>query len=212
MHPSTRKMFKYTAFALVLLALLNVAEANPLEAPSLFARFIKISNTLHEQPRSELSDASLITSGQNEGDSRRSLLATQLYNCACASWSMNIYYGACPALHDKSDQWCDSLNTCCASSAEDCCIPNDGAIAGVVIACIVAVVGSITACAWCCKCCCFTPKPQVTVTAMQLPTFVQQPVAAGVPVQPAATGKFCVKCGNGLDAQAGFCAGCGTKQ
>ena len=213
MRLSRLKTFSSWAFALILLALSNVAEAETLEGPSLFAKYIKRSNTLHERPRFELSDASLISSGQDEGDSRRSLLATQYYNCACASWSMNIYYGECPALNDKSDQWCDLTETCCASSEEDCCVPNSGAVAGVVIACILTVVGSITACAYCCKCCCFKPKPQVvTIAAMQLPTFVQQPVAAGVPVQPAATGKFCAKCGNGLDAQAGFCPGCGAQQ
>ena len=124
-----------------------------------------------------------------------------------------------PALNMSCTMQCGALQDLqcsgaeiCYKSLDECCVTNDGAVAGVVITCIVVFVASITACAFCCKCFCFRPKPQVvTVTGMQLPTIVQQPVTAGVPVQPA-TGKFCGKCGNGLDAQAGFCAGCGTKQ
>lgn len=134
----------------------------------------------------------------------------------------NAYYGDCPALTNKSDRWCDVCGepTCYASDDTLCCDTDGDAVAGLIIGLIVFSATSITTCAYCCKCCCFRPKPQtVTVATMQLPTIVQQPVvpvqqivAAGVPVQPAATGKICAKCGNGLDAQAGFCAGCGAKQ
>jgi len=170
MRPSTFQSFSRWAFALVLLALTDVAQADTIEAPSLFATYLKKSNTLHVQPRSELLDVSPITAGQKEGGSRRSLLD----GCAdCLNPTYTMYYGECPALSDRTDQWCGSY--CCAASEEDCCASNDGAIAGVVIAIIVFLVASITACAYCCKCCCFRPKPQV-VTVMQVPAVVQQPV------------------------------------
>ena len=68
---------------------------------------------------------------------------------------------------------------CVADSLDDCCKPNGGAIAGVVIGCVAGLAAIITLFAFFCRCCCFRPKQ---VVVMQ-----QQPVAAPqVVVVPAA--------------------------
>lgn len=77
---------------------------------------------------------------------------------ACPSMKSEFYEGECGALSDKNeDRWCsiDGRDYCCAASEDDCCVVNEGAIAGIAIACIVAISGCVIACCYFGKCCCF---------------------------------------------------------
>ena len=78
---------------------------------------------------------------------------------AVCSADDNFYAGDCGYISQKNDKrWCyhPSRNeeVCCASTSDDCCLPNDPKlIAGVSIAIIVATSLSIIACCYyCCKC------------------------------------------------------------
>ena len=116
----------------------------------------------------------------------------------------DLFYGTCGGLGVKDEgHWCDTSDPtvadfiedytdydadvvaavypsfCVADSSDDCCKPNGGAVAGVVIGCVAGLAAIITLFAFCCKCCCFRPKQ---VVVMQ-----QQPAAAPqVVVVPAA--------------------------
>ena len=101
----------------------------------------------------------------------------------------NLYTGSCGAFSEESNKFCkyDGDSVCCAKSKGDCCDPNEGMIAGVAIAGIVAVLLLVLLCcsyqrpttgvivrailAWkcedlpcrssvgsCCKCCPFYSK------------------------------------------------------
>ena len=52
----------------------------------------------------------------------------------------NMYYGSCGALMQKSSCWQGEY--CCAASSSDCCELNGGALAGVIIAILVALIGA----------------------------------------------------------------------
>lgn len=66
----------------------------------------------------------------------------------------------CGAFSEESNKVCkyDGDSVCCAKSKGDCCDPNEGMIAGVAIAGIVAVLLLVLLCCSCCKCCPFYSK------------------------------------------------------
>jgi hypothetical protein len=71
---------------------------------------------------------------------------------------VNIYYGDCGALSQKTeDKWCyDSdleESICCGSSSSDCCEPKVGAVVGISIGLLLVLIASILGCCACCTCC-----------------------------------------------------------
>jgi len=81
-------------------------------------------------------------------------------------YAESVYYDTLLALSGDPDSFC------IGESADDCCKPNAGAIAGVAIGIVVGLAAIITACAWCCKCCCFRPKLVVQAQPQQAPQVV----------------------------------------
>jgi len=61
---------------------------------------------------------------------------------------------------------------CVGESSDDCCKPNGGVIAGMVIGIVGGLAAIIAACAWFCKCCCFRPKLVVQAQPQQAPQVV----------------------------------------
>lgn len=63
----------------------------------------------------------------------------------------NVHGGHCGALSIKTDKWCEMGGTdvCCAQNSDECCDPNGGAIAGIIIG-IVAFIS--VCCYYCCNC------------------------------------------------------------
>ena len=61
---------------------------------------------------------------------------------------------------------------CVGESSNDCCKPNGGAIAGMVIGIVVGLAAMIAVFAWCCKCCCFRPKLVVQAQPQHAPQVV----------------------------------------
>jgi len=124
------------------------------------------------------------------------------------TYSADAYVGTCGGLEVKDEShWCDSSAVlsqctyynnycgygytayssartvsefCVAESSSECCKPNGGAIAGIVIGLIVLIAGIVALSAWCCKCCCFRPKPVVMmapapqVIVVPAPTTVEK--------------------------------------
>lgn len=81
----------------------------------------------------------------------------------------------------------DDNHICCATSTDDCCDPNGGLIAGLVIAFVVFLTGCITLCCYCCTCCPLyqrshppPPPVQTGMVVMGQPTVMQpaQPYGA----------------------------------
>jgi len=104
----------------------------------------------------------------------QNLQCTSANNYCGAGW---ILYTAAVAAIDALPS--STTSACVGQSEDDCCKPNGGAIAGVIIGCVAGLAAIITLFAFCCKCCCFRPKQ---VVVMQ-----QQPAAAPqVVVVPAA--------------------------
>ena len=131
-------------------------------------------------------------------------------------------YDGCPPLSLKDESlWCDITDySFCCGELEDCCPPDEGAIAGLVIGIVVFMVASITLCAYCCKCCCFRPAAQaqapavVYVQGQQMPQvqqFQQQSLAPAQPVQGVPAGNFCTHCGAPKAAGSAFCSSCGKQ-
>jgi hypothetical protein len=84
--------------------------------------------------------------------------------------------------YDIDDDYADMFpDTCIADSVDDCCKPNDGAIAGVVVGGFVGIVGIITLFAFCCKCCCFRPKQILVMQQQPAVAMQQQPQVVVVP-------------------------------
>ena len=204
-------MFQCWAFALVLLALSNVAEANS----SLFNKYG--SKTLHKQNDAFLegmlgSDAFRNAGSDEEtSGSRRFLLgggddltsfdvdyndygkrcmdpALECVEKKCDWGEHNKFSGDCPAFKKKTDSWCDICGEplCCAPTHDGCCDTDGGAVMGLVFG-LMLLVAVITTFAYYSKYRCFCSRAQViTGATMQLPTVVRQPisvVAHGTPVQ-----------------------------
>ena len=113
------------------------------------------------------------------------------------SVNADVYFGTCGGLTTKSeDHWCDAQQAvdslgcdasnnycgfgsatynavvststfCIGDSEDDCCKPNAGAVAGLVIGVVAGAALIIAAFAYCCKCCCFRPKPVIMMAAQQ---------------------------------------------
>ena len=176
--PTTCDMKSMKSF--VLLALLCLINAHAV-----------LGHNLHELSVAD-KESFLAAIRGNEGSTAhrsRKLLA----GTAClAHVSKNWYYGSCGAFANKDEShWCSSsvsvpgvvapsnVEICLGQSEDDCCVPNGGAIAGLVIGLIVGIVGIVTLCAWCCKCCCFRPKQMVVVQGGQpAPQIVVVPSAS----------------------------------
>ena len=131
-------------------------------------------------------------------------------------------YDGCPPLSLKDESlWCDIPDySFCCGELEDCCPPDEGAIAGLVIGIVVFMTASITLCAYCCKCCCFRPAAQaqapavVYVQGQQMPQalqFQQQSLSPAQPVQGFPAGNFCTHCGAPKAAGSAFCSSCGKQ-
>ena len=132
-------------------------------------------------------------------------------------------YDGCRAFTNKDESlWCTSTsgNSYCCADEEKCCIPDEGAIAGLVIGIVVFMTASITLCAYFCKCCCFRPAAQaqapsvVYVQGQQMPQalhFQQQSFAPAQPVQGVPAGNFCTHCGAPKAAGSAFCSSCGKQ-
>ena len=69
----------------------------------------------------------------------------------CNGGERGWYFGSCGALQTKTDCWGGDM--CFASSSDDCCSTNVGAVAGVVIAVLVIIGVSVAACCFCCTSC-----------------------------------------------------------
>ena len=130
-----------------------------------------------------------------DADSVTGVCPSKCSHASClAHVSKKWYYGSCGAFANKDEShWCEgsgafeysglsysySADICMANSEDDCCVPNGGAIAGLVIGLVVGIVGIVTLCAWCCKCCCFRPKQMVVVQGGQpAPQIVVVPSAS----------------------------------
>ena len=184
-------MRPFTKFLLLVLACaLNVASAH--------------ASGLHAIPADKRDVYLKALRAQSEKSHARKLLSGAQCLAHTTSASADVFYGSCGGLMVKDEgHWCDMSDTtvanyidtntpydsrdvaavyptlCVADSSDDCCTPNGGAVAGVVIGCVAGLAAIITLFAFCCKCCCFRPKQ---VVVMQ-----QQPAAAPqVVVVPAA--------------------------
>lgn len=142
------------------------------------------------------------------------IMGSMLNNVEC--------YDGCPAFSLKDESlWCDITDySFCCGELEDCCPPDEGAIAGLVIGIVVFMTASITLCAYCCKCCCFRPAAQaqapavVYVQGQQTPqalNFQQQSFSPAQPVQGVPAGNFCSHCGAPKAAGSAFCSSCGKQ-
>ncbi|KAK3250561.1 hypothetical protein CYMTET_40062 [Cymbomonas tetramitiformis] len=94
------------------------------------------------------------------------------------------------AKFSNSDTY-DDNHICCATSSDDCCDPNVGLIAGLVITFVVFLSASIALCCYCCSCCPFyktnNPPPaapaQTGMVVMGQPTLAQPAQPYGVQEQ-----------------------------
>ena len=67
----------------------------------------------------------------------------------------DLWKVTCGDIYDYSNKVCklDGKHYCCADDKDDCCDVNDGALAGVIIGCIVAFLLIVLACCACFPCC-----------------------------------------------------------
>ena len=91
----------------------------------------------------------------------------------------------CPPLHKKGGKWCSMYtggqNICCG---DDCCKPDGGAIAGIIIGTVVGLTLLIVSCCYCGRCGCFAyRRDQLIATAVA--TRPQQPQVIYVQQAPA---------------------------
>ena len=117
----------------------------------------------------------------------------------------NYYDGTCGVPYQKNDErWCIhpiiEKEICCASTSDDCCVLDEGLIAGVAVGVILAISLCCTACCYCCKCCCFkyrqnqnppavmhVPQPGVQMQQMSYPPqqgYTPGQVIVAAPTQP----------------------------
>jgi len=103
----------------------------------------------------------------------------------------NVYYGSCDGILQKSSCWQGGY--CCAESSSDCCELNGGALAGIIIAILVALIGGIVACCACCSCCpcyknlcCYKEPPAAPQTTPNPVVYAPAPAPGMVVAQPCA--------------------------
>ena len=94
---------------------------------------------------------------------------TSVFNSCTAS---NSYCGVGQTTYDLAVRSARSYGftsgeVCVGASTDDCCKPNAGAVAGLVIGVVAGAALIIAAFAYCCKCCCFRPKPVIMMAAQQ---------------------------------------------
>ena len=85
------------------------------------------------------------------------------------------FYGSCGAFQKRAEEhWCQDI--CYAWTQDDCCDPNPGVIAGVLVACVAGLTGILLLILWQCGCCCFNKRMGPRAMRAQ-PRFImgQQP-------------------------------------
>lgn len=93
----------------------------------------------------------------------------------------NVYEGKCGWFTRKNDKkWCTSpfytVDICCTSgSSDDCCVLDEGRVAGVAVGIFVVISLSVIACCYCCKCCCFNYRRKQFSPAAPAVVYVTQP-------------------------------------
>lgn len=81
----------------------------------------------------------------------------------------------CDGLHKRAEEhWCQDV--CFAWTKDDCCDPNPGVIAGILVACVAGLTGILLLILWQCGCCCFNKRMGPRIMRAQ-PRFImgQQP-------------------------------------
>ena len=92
----------------------------------------------------------------------------------------NVYEGKCGWFTRKNDKkWCTSpfytVDICCSGSSDDCCVLDEGRVAGVAVGIFVVISLSVIACCYCCKCCCFNYRRKQFSPAGPAVVYVTQP-------------------------------------
>ncbi len=85
------------------------------------------------------------------------------------------FYGSCGAFQKRAEEhWCQEI--CFAWTEDDCCDPNPGVIAGVLVACVAGLTGILLLILRQCGCCCFNKRMGPRIMRAQ-PRFImgQQP-------------------------------------
>jgi len=108
-----------------------------------------------------------------------------LFEIGMESFMGRKCWDRCPPLHNKGDNWCSmypgAQAVCCG---DDCCKPNGGAIAGVVIGAVIGVTLLIVSCCYCGQCGCFRYRRDQLIAAAAA-TRPQQPQVVYVQQAPA---------------------------
>ena len=111
-------------------------------------------------------------------------LATSARGESCSNvcpFGSTIYDGSCGWFTRKNDKkWCTHLfaedEVCCTtSSSNDCCVLDEGRVAGVAVGIFVVISLSVIACCYCCKCCCFSYRRKQFSPAAPAVVYVTQP-------------------------------------
>jgi len=91
-------------------------------------------------------------------------------NCP-REWADRAFVSDCGFLMVKSDEWCEGV--CYTWSESLCCDTDVGALAGLIIGVVVAIVMLSILCCFCGKCCCFKPKNEgLAAVVMSAPAVV----------------------------------------
>ena len=119
-----------------------------------------------------------------EGGVRPRTLHLQSAGESCADVcpvESNVYEGKCGWFTRKNDKkWCTSpfytVDICCTSgSSDDCCVLDEGRVAGVAVGIFVVISLNVIACCYCCKCCCFNYRRKQFSPAPPAVVYVTQP-------------------------------------